>query len=62
MNRAVVLSIAALSLAALSGAAGRCFWLYIVINCAALLVAVVAATGRRKGGTLENQRLVVAVQ
>ena len=49
-------------LAALSGAAGRCFWLYICINCAALLVAVVAATGRRKGGTLENQRHVVAVQ
>lgn len=62
MTRHHSLAYLSILLAALSGAAGRCFWLYIVINCAALLLAVVAATSRRKGGTLENQRLAVAVQ
>lgn len=62
MTRHHSLAYLSIGLAALSGAAGRCFWLYILINGAALLVAVVAATSRRKGRIHADQRLAVAVQ
>lgn len=62
MSQAHALACLSIVLAALSGAAGRCFWLYICINGAALLVAVVAATSRRKGKPHGLQRLAVAVQ
>ena len=57
MTRPVILSIAAILLAACSAFAGGCFWLYIVINAASWMVAIMAARSGRKGKTYERQHI-----